>query len=62
MSSVAITRLDASTADFQKRLADLLSFSADTDAAIHQAVAEILDAVRRRGDAAVVEYTRRFDR
>jgi histidinol dehydrogenase len=62
MSSVAITRLDASAADFQKQLADLLSFSADTDAAIHQAVAEILDAVRKRGDAAVVEYTRRFDR
>ncbi|TCS72910.1 histidinol dehydrogenase [Sulfuritortus calidifontis] len=62
MSSVAITRLDASAAGFQKQLADLLSFSADTDAAIHQAVAEILDAVRKRGDAAVVEYTRRFDR
>ena len=62
MSRVAITRLDASAADFQKQLADLLSFSADTDAAIHQAVAEILDAVRKRGDAAVVEYTQRFDR
>ncbi|MBI5936873.1 MAG: histidinol dehydrogenase [Betaproteobacteria bacterium] len=62
MSRVAITRLDAQVADFQKQLANLLSFSADTDAAIHQAVAEILDAVRKRGDAAVVEYTRRFDR
>ncbi len=62
MSRVAITRLDAQAADFQKQLAALLSFSADTDAAIHRAVAEILDAVRKRGDAAVVEYTQRFDR
>ncbi len=62
MSSAAITRLDSGTADFRKRLADLLSFSADTDAAVHQAVAEILGAVRARGDAAVLEYTARFDR
>ncbi|NWG86351.1 MAG: histidinol dehydrogenase [Hydrogenophilaceae bacterium] len=62
MSRVAITRLDAKAADFQTRLADLLSFSADTDAAVHQAVAEILAAVKSRGDAAVLEYTQRFDR
>ena len=62
MSAVAITRLDANAADFQARLATLLSFSADTDAAVHQAVAEILAAVKGRGDAAVLEYTQRFDR
>jgi histidinol dehydrogenase len=31
------------------------------DAGCREAVAEIIDAVRRRGDQAVVEYTRRFD-
>lgn len=45
-------------ADFQARL----HWSADTDAAIEQVVADILADVRRRGDAAVLEYTRRFDR
>jgi histidinol dehydrogenase len=34
----------------------------DTDAAIEQRVADILADVQRRGDAAVIEYTNRFDR
>jgi histidinol dehydrogenase len=45
-------------ADFQARL----HWSADIDAAIEQVVADILADVRQRGDAAVLEYTRRFDR
>ncbi len=57
-----IARLDSSAADFSPRLDRLLAFSADTDAAVQSAVAEILAAVRRRGDAAVLEYTARFDR
>ena len=44
-------------ADFKARL----HWSADTDAAIEQRVADILNDVRARGDAAVLEYTRRFD-
>ena len=35
--------------------------SAQADAAIEQRVAEILADVKRRGDAAVLDYTRRFD-
>jgi histidinol dehydrogenase len=38
-----------------------LHWSADTDAAIEQRVADILADVRCRGDAAVLEYTARFD-
>ncbi len=38
-----------------------LHWSADTDAAIEQRVADILADVRQRGDAAVLEYTARFD-
>jgi len=43
--------------DFQARL----HWSADTDTAIEQRVADILADVQRRGDAAVLEYTQRFD-
>ena len=43
--------------DFQARL----HWSADTDAAIEQRVADILADVQKRGDAAVLEYTARFD-
>ncbi|WP_341907350.1 histidinol dehydrogenase [Polaromonas sp. YR568] len=44
-------------AEFQARL----HWSADTDAAIEQRVADILADVQKRGDAAVLEYTARFD-
>ena len=48
--------------DFEARLARLLAYESAQDAAIEQAVAAILDDVRQRGDAAVLEYTQRFDR
>ena len=44
-------------ADFQARL----HWSADQDAAIEQRVADILADVRKQGDAAVLDYTARFD-
>ena len=44
-------------ADFQARL----HWSADTDAAIEQRVADILTDVQKRGDKAVLDYTARFD-
>ncbi len=44
-------------AAFQARL----HWSADTDAQVEERVAEILAAVRQSGDAAVLEYTTRFD-
>jgi len=58
---VRISRLDTSAADFEARFQKLLHLAADTDAAIEQAVAGIVDDVRRRGDAALLEYTARFD-
>jgi len=39
----------------------VLHWSAETDAAIEQRVADILADVQRRGDAAVLDYTARFD-
>ena len=62
MSPITLTRLDSTQADFQAELKTLLSFSAETDSQVSHAVDEILNAVRTRGDAAVMEYTARFDR
>jgi histidinol dehydrogenase len=53
--------LDTTDADFEARFATRLHWSAETDADIEARVAQILADVRARGDAAVLEYTRRFD-
>lgn len=55
-------RLATTDSGFDAALAARLHWSADTDAAVEQAVANILADVQKRGDAAVLEYTNRFDR
>jgi histidinol dehydrogenase len=55
-------RLSTADADFDVQLTGLLAFENAQDPAVDQTVAAILADVKRRGDAAVVEYTRRFDR
>ena len=61
--SLTARPLRLSTADggFDAALQQRLHWSADTDAGIEQAVADILRDVQQRGDAAVLEYTNRFD-
>ena len=59
--SVSLRRLNSSDAGFAAALSELLAYTADADAAIESTVAAILADVRVRGDAAVLEYTRRFD-
>jgi histidinol dehydrogenase len=59
---VTLTRLDSTQPDFQARLSRLLQFDDAADAAIEQTVAAILHDVKTRGDAAVLDYTGRFDR
>ena len=54
-------RLSTADAGFESAFARRLHWSADTDQAIEQRVADILVDVRLRGDEAVLEYTRRFD-
>ena len=54
-------RLSTAAATFEADFAARLHWSADTDAAIEQRVADILADVQQRGDAAVLEYTARFD-
>ena len=57
----APARLSTAAATFEADFAARLHWSADTDAAIEQRVADILADVQQRGDAAVLEYTARFD-
>jgi histidinol dehydrogenase len=59
---VQVRRLSTADAGFEKALADLLAFETAQDPAVDSATAAILDAVRARGDAALVEFTARFDR
>ena len=54
--------LNSADNDFEQQLAQRLHFDDSTDAGIQTAVTEIIAAVRARGDAAVSEYTNRFDR
>jgi histidinol dehydrogenase len=56
-----IARLSTRDADFDARLARLTAFDTVQDETVDATVAEILAAVKRRGDAAVLEYTARFD-
>lgn len=55
-------RLSTADADFETRFKDLLSGKREASEDVDQVVRAILDDVRTRGDAAVVEYTNRFDR
>jgi histidinol dehydrogenase len=55
-------RLDSRDGDFEAELARLLAFEAAQDPAVERATDEILQAVRDRGDAALLELTSRFDR
>ncbi len=57
-----LRRLHADAPDFRSQLSAVLAFDATEDAAIDTAAATILADVRQRGDAAVLELTRRFDR
>ncbi|WP_263260424.1 histidinol dehydrogenase [Pseudomonas sp. RIT-PI-S] len=57
----AIRRLDATAPDFARHLDHLLSWESVSDDAVNGRVLDIIQAVRERGDAAVVEFTQRFD-
>ena len=60
-AATMIRRLNAQDTDFTAALDQLLSWESVSDASINQRVLEIIDNVRRRGDAALIDYTRQFD-
>jgi len=57
-----IQRLNTAEADFWPRLETLTAWEGVADEAVTATVREILARVRAHGDAALLEYTRRFDR
>lgn len=57
-----IKRFSTQDVDFDKNLKDLLAFETAQDDSIDMVVADILRDVKKRGDAAVLEYTNRFDK
>lgn len=57
-----IARLSTADADFETRLDALLAWEGVSDDEVQRRVADILEAVKTRGDAAVVESSNRFDR
>lgn len=57
-----IRRFSTTDSDFDSRLKTLLAFETAQDDNIDVVVADILRDVKKRGDAAVIEYTNRFDK
>ena len=60
--SVNIKKLSTLDASFNGELNALLAFETAQDDSIDVVVADILKDVKKRGDAAVLEYTNRFDK
>lgn len=61
-NEINIRRFSSLDADFDAKLKALLAFETAQDDSIDEVVAGILKDVKKRGDAAVLEYTNRFDR
>ena len=56
-----IRRLSTQSSHFDAELKGLLALEAEQDASIERTVVDILADIRQRGDAALLEYTRKFD-
>lgn len=59
---IQIKRFNSTDSDFNTNLGKLLAFENAQDDAIDSTVAKILADIRSRRDAALIEYTNRFDR
>ena len=60
-ADLSLRRLNAADPEFARHLDHLLSWESVSDDAVNQRVLEIIANVRSRGDAALVEYSQRFD-
>ncbi|HEB95593.1 MAG TPA: histidinol dehydrogenase [Sedimenticola thiotaurini] len=56
-----IRQLSTTDAGFDQQLEQLLAWESVSDQGVQRTVDEIIADIRRRGDAALLEYTRRFD-
>jgi len=61
MTDVTITRLSTTQSDFDATLARLLAWDDSVDHQVNESVRHILHQVKTRGDAAVLEFTAKFD-
>lgn len=59
--SFSVRTLATTDADFAQQLDELLAWESVSDTNVQQSVTTIVNDVRQRGDAAVVEYTNKFD-
>ena len=57
-----LRRLDTSNPGWEQQLDALIAFEAAQDPSIDTTVAAIVADIRARGDAALLEYTVKFDR
>jgi len=60
--TVSLRRLDSCNSNFYPQLDRLLAWEPVADTQVEQTVRTIIREVRERGDAALLEYTNRFDR
>ncbi|HEY1057396.1 MAG TPA: histidinol dehydrogenase [Limnobacter sp.] len=60
--SSQIRRLSTSDANFAEQFRALLAYEEQRDPQVEGAVADIIQAIRTRGDAALLEFTEKFDR
>ncbi|MFY9179332.1 MAG: histidinol dehydrogenase [Venatoribacter sp.] len=60
--SATVRRFNTTDADFSSQMDALLAWEAVSDTGVQAAVTNIVNDVRARGDAALVEYTNKFDR
>ena len=61
MTDLNLRRLKADAPGFNAELDALLAWEAVSDSRVVKAVADIIAAVKDRGDVAVLDYTRQFD-
>lgn len=61
MTQLQVARLDSAAADFPERLDALTHWDISADAEVNRIAAEILERVRREGDAALLELTAELD-
>jgi len=61
-SSIKIRQLNAQDENFLKQLDELLAWESVSNDQVFTVVNDVLKNVRQRGNAAVVEYTNKFDR
>ena len=59
---INISQLKVSQADFWQKLDDAMAWDSVSDDQIFNTVNDILKDVKKRGDAAIIEYTNKFDR